>query len=70
MAVDVVLVITAVVFGLLVMIGALYFVVYFQHPQDKWAAWLPKIVVVTIIKIDIIIHTGSVESVSITFGRC
>lgn len=40
------LIVTAVVFALLVMLGAFYFVVYFQHPQDKWVAWFPKGVVV------------------------
>jgi LMBR1 domain-containing protein 1 len=46
MAVDVALVITSVIFAILVMIGAFYFVVYFQHPQDKMVAWFPKAVVV------------------------
>jgi LMBR1 domain-containing protein 1 len=46
MGVDIVLVITAVVFAILVMLGAFYFVVYYQHPQDKWQAWFPKAVVV------------------------
>ncbi|KAJ3269266.1 hypothetical protein HDV01_001633 [Terramyces sp. JEL0728] len=46
MGVNVVLVITAVVFAILVVIASLYFVVYFQHPQDKWVAWFPKAVVV------------------------
>lgn len=69
MAVDVVLVITAVVFGLLVMIGALYFVVYFQHPQDKWAAWLPKIVVVfACLMLDFIVYFGGVEFVFAAVG--
>jgi LMBR1 domain-containing protein 1 len=44
--VDVVLVVTSCVFGILVTVAALYFVVYFQHPEDKWVAWFPKVVVV------------------------
>ncbi|KAJ3371138.1 hypothetical protein GGF31_003561 [Allomyces arbusculus] len=44
--VDVVLILTTVIFALLIIIGSIYFVVYFQHPDDKWVAWFPKIVVV------------------------
>nr|KAJ3422296.1 hypothetical protein HK105_000333 [Polyrhizophydium stewartii] len=40
------LIITSVLFGILVIIGALYFVVYFQSPSDKWVAWFPKVVVI------------------------
>ncbi|KAJ3296794.1 hypothetical protein HK104_001210 [Borealophlyctis nickersoniae] len=43
---DVVLIVTAVVFAILVILAAIYFLVYFQHPDDKWVAWFPKIVVV------------------------
>lgn len=46
MAIDIILVITSVVFALLVTIAAIYFVVYFQHPNDKTVAWFPKGVVV------------------------
>jgi hypothetical protein len=46
MAVNIGLVVTSVVFAILVMIGSFYFVVYYQHPQDKWQAWFPKGVVV------------------------
>ncbi|KAI8909694.1 hypothetical protein EDD86DRAFT_238344 [Gorgonomyces haynaldii] len=46
MAVDVGLIVTSVVFAILVIIGAFYFVVYFQHPNDANVAWFPKIVVV------------------------
>jgi len=27
-------------------VGAVYFVVYFQHPEDRNVAWFPKIIVV------------------------
>lgn len=43
---DIVLIITSVIFGLLVILGAVYYLVYFQHPDDKWVAWFPKLVVV------------------------
>ncbi|KAJ3043789.1 hypothetical protein HDV00_004196 [Rhizophlyctis rosea] len=43
---DVVLIITSVIFAILVIIAAIYFIVYFQHPDDKWVAWFPKVVVV------------------------
>jgi LMBR1 domain-containing protein 1 len=44
---DIALIITSVIFGLLIIAGAFYFLVYFQHPDDKWVAWWPKIVVVS-----------------------
>ncbi|KAI8909343.1 LMBR1-like membrane protein-domain-containing protein [Powellomyces hirtus] len=44
--VDVILIITVVVFAILVLIAAIYFVAYFQHPDDKWVAWFPKVVVI------------------------
>ncbi|KAI8927660.1 hypothetical protein BC831DRAFT_451739 [Entophlyctis helioformis] len=43
---DIGLIITSLLFAILVIIGALYFVVYFQHPNDKWTAWFPKVVVI------------------------
>ncbi|KAJ3151238.1 hypothetical protein HDU89_002077 [Geranomyces variabilis] len=43
---NVVLILTVVVFAILVLIAAIYFVAYFQHPDDKWVAWFPKIVVI------------------------
>ncbi|KAL7746655.1 hypothetical protein RI367_008055 [Sorochytrium milnesiophthora] len=46
MAVNVVLILTTVIFAVLVIIGGLYFLVYFQHPDDKWVAWFPKFIVV------------------------
>ena len=46
MALDVVLIITALIFAIVVIIASVYFVVYFQHPTDKWTAWFPKAVVV------------------------
>ncbi|KAI8897956.1 LMBR1-like membrane protein [Globomyces pollinis-pini] len=46
MAINVVLLITVIVFAILVMIAAVYFVVYYQHPQDRNVAWFPKVVVV------------------------
>lgn len=42
-----ILIIIAVIFGILVLLGSLYFVIYFQHPEDKWSAWFPKIIVVS-----------------------
>ncbi|KAJ3186814.1 hypothetical protein HK101_009569 [Irineochytrium annulatum] len=47
MGVNIVLVVTSVVFAILVVLASIYFLVYFQHPDDKWVAWFPKIVVVT-----------------------
>jgi len=41
-----VLIIISVIFAVLVIIASLYFLVYFQHPEDKWTAWWPKLVVV------------------------
>ena len=46
MAVDIALIVTSIVFGIMVIIGAIYFVVYFQHPSDNLIAWFPKLVVV------------------------
>lgn len=43
---DVVLILTTVVFAILVIIASIYFLAYFQHPDDKWIAWFPKVVVV------------------------
>jgi LMBR1 domain-containing protein 1 len=45
---DIALIITSSVFALLVLVGSVYFVVYFQHPDDKWVAWFPKTAVVNI----------------------
>ena len=44
--VNVVLIITALIFALLIVLASVYFLVYFQHPDDKWSAWFPKVVVV------------------------
>ncbi|KAI8805368.1 LMBR1-like membrane protein [Cladochytrium replicatum] len=49
--VDIALVITSVVFAVLIILAAVYFLVYFQHPDDKWVAWFPKIVVVLCISL-------------------
>jgi len=43
--IDVVLIIETIIFFVLIAISALYFLVYFQHPEDKWVAWAPKIIV-------------------------
>jgi len=43
--IDVVLIIEGIIFFVLIAISALYFLVYFQHPEDKWVAWAPKIIV-------------------------
>ncbi|TPX33356.1 hypothetical protein SmJEL517_g03727 [Synchytrium microbalum] len=45
-AAHIVLVITCVIFAILVIIASIYFLVYFQHPDDKWVAWAPKVLVV------------------------
>jgi len=42
--IDFVLIIESLVFFVLIAIGSLYFLIYFQHPEDKWVAWAPKIV--------------------------
>jgi hypothetical protein len=44
--VDVVLIVTSVIFAALILLASVYFVVYFQHPEDKNVAWFPKIITV------------------------
>ncbi|KAJ1566979.1 hypothetical protein HK405_007670, partial [Cladochytrium tenue] len=44
--VNIVLVLFSVLFAILIVVAAIYFLVYFQHPDDKWIAWLPKGIVV------------------------
>ncbi|KAJ3290102.1 hypothetical protein HDU79_003518 [Rhizoclosmatium sp. JEL0117] len=44
--VDVVLIVMSTLFGIMVIVASVYFMVYYQHPQDKWVAWLPKVIVV------------------------
>lgn len=45
--VNVALVVTSVVFAILIIIASIYFLVYFQHPDDRLVAWFPKFVVVS-----------------------
>ncbi|KAJ3055598.1 hypothetical protein HK097_010022 [Rhizophlyctis rosea] len=69
---DVVLIITSIVFAILVIIAAVYFIVYFQHPDDKWTAWFPKIVVllgltlaaynIFLLPLDVANQNGQLES--------
>ncbi|KAJ3136386.1 hypothetical protein HK100_001715 [Physocladia obscura] len=40
------LIVLSTIFGVLIIVASVYFLVYYQHPQDKWVAWLPKVVVV------------------------
>ena len=44
--VDAWLIVVAVIVALCALVGNVYLVIYFQHPEDKWVAWFPKIVVV------------------------
>lgn len=44
--VDVILLITTIVLSSLIVLSSVYFLVYFQHPDDKWMAWFPKLIVV------------------------
>lgn len=44
--VNVFLVVVAVILSLAIIAGSIYVLVYFQHPEDKLVAWVPKIVVV------------------------
>lgn len=44
--VNVYLIFVAVAILFIIVVGALYLVVYFQHEEDKNTAWFPKIVVV------------------------
>ncbi|EGG21903.1 LMBR1-like conserved region-containing protein [Cavenderia fasciculata] len=44
--VNVFLIIVAIVVVALIILASLYLIVYFQHPDDKNVAWLPKIIVV------------------------
>ncbi len=44
--VDVVLIVTSVIFAILILIASVYFVVYFQHPDDTNVALFPKIITV------------------------
>ncbi|RKO98166.1 hypothetical protein CXG81DRAFT_20453 [Caulochytrium protostelioides] len=46
MSINVGLIITSAIFALLILIASVYFLVYFQHPEDKWVAWFPKAIVV------------------------
>lgn len=43
---DIVLIIITAVLAGLVFLSSIYFLVYFQHPDDKWVAWAPKLIVV------------------------
>lgn len=43
---DIALIVITSILAVLVIISCIYFLVYFQHPEDKWTAWFPKIVVV------------------------
>eukprot|EP00732_Lithocolla_globosa_P003537 Lithocolla_globosa_v1_NODE_2878_length_1838_cov_4.805384.p1 type:complete len:511 gc:universal NODE_2878_length_1838_cov_4.805384:279-1811(+) len=43
---DVILVIFSCVLFLMLIAASIYFVVYFQHPDDKNVAWFPKVVVI------------------------
>jgi ABC-type dipeptide/oligopeptide/nickel transport system permease subunit len=47
MAVNVVLIIIAVIVGLVTLGGCIVFIVYMQHPEDKNQAWFAKFVVVS-----------------------
>lgn len=49
-----ILIITAVAFAGFIIVASIYFLVYFQHPDDKLVAWFPKFIVV--IPIKYIIH--------------
>lgn len=44
--INVVLIVTSIVFAFLIALAAFYFMIYFQHPDDKWTAWMPKVLVV------------------------
>ena len=44
---DIVLVVVSVVFFVILIVGCVYFLVYFQHPDDRLVAWFPKVVTVT-----------------------
>ena len=46
-AAHIVLIITCVLFAILIVIASIYFLIYFQHPDDKWVAWFPKVLVVS-----------------------
>ena len=40
---DVILVITVVLAFILMIVAAIYFIVYFQHPDDKVPPWPPRL---------------------------
>eukprot|EP00727_Mastigamoeba_balamuthi_P012662 m51a1_g8018 putative lmbr1-like conserved region-containing protein (476) ;mRNA; f:198074-199920 len=40
------LVVVMVVIPILLILADIYFLVYFQHPEDKWSNWVPKVLVV------------------------
>jgi LMBR1 domain-containing protein 1 len=44
--IDVWLIVTMIVVSVLVLVGSIYFLVYFQSPEDHNQAWIPKIVTV------------------------
>ena len=45
---DVVLILLSVIFAGVILVASVYFLVYFQHPEDKNVAWFPKGVVVSV----------------------
>jgi len=45
--VDVFLIVATVVVFLILIVAGLYLLIYFQHPDDKWDAWGPKIIVIS-----------------------
>jgi hypothetical protein len=70
-----ILVITAVVFAIFIVIASIYFLVYYQHPDDKLIAWFPKFVVVP--NLSYIINSKGcwficfcIQYLSTSLGRC
>jgi len=72
---DIVLVIVSAIFLVILIIGCIYFLVYFQHPDDKLVAWFPKIIVVMglvvsgvnvlLLPLDVATQGSSIEAVGI-----
>ena len=47
MSVDIWLIIIVCIIAVLLLVANVYALIYFQHPDDKNTAWMPKILVVS-----------------------
>lgn len=69
MAVNPWLIVVAVLMFAVCVVVNFYMLVYFQHPEDKTVAWVPKIVVVGIfLKLDYFLNGGRIAYSHVTLG--